>query len=311
MAALKAGVSLVILAVVVGRIDLSGLALAAGGVSVPALAVVFGVYLVGQVLTAWRWGLLARVLGFREPFARVLRYYFVGMFFNLAGPATVGGDLVRAMSLAGGPGRRLAALQTVLADRLIGLAMLLVVALVAWAAFGGFGLPEALIAATAALAGGMIVGWLVAVPLARRLAPSGSRLQQLVVDAFGPLGRPRPVLAGACAVSLVFHCLQISALVLLGRAVGVDVDWRYFFIFHPLVTTASALPVSLAGLGIREAGYVWFLERQGVAAETAVAFGLLWFAVLVVASLVGGGVGVDRARDGPGLRGAAGRGGPT
>jgi len=50
----------------------------------------------------------------------------------------------------------------------------------------------------------------------------------------------------------------------------------------------TALPVSVAGLGVREAGYVWFLRRQGVPGDTAFAFGLLWLGVLLVATLVGG-----------------------
>ena len=30
-----------------------------------------------------------------------------------------------------------------------------------------------------------------------------------------------------------------------------DVDWRYYFVFHPLVTILAAVPISLGGLGIR------------------------------------------------------------
>ena len=66
------------------------------------------------------------------------------------------------------------------------------------------------------------------------------------------------------------------------------VDWRYYFIFHPLVTVLSAVPISMNGLGIREAGYVWFLQQQGVDVDTATAFGILWFSVLLASSLAGG-----------------------
>ena len=82
--------------------------------------------------------------------------------------------------------------------------------------------------------------------------------------------------------------VQASSLILLGHALSMQVDWRYYFIFHPLVSVLSAIPLSVAGLGIREAGYVWFLQRQGVGGDAAAAFGILWFAVLLASSLTGG-----------------------
>ena len=59
--------------------------------------------------------------------------------------------------------------------------------------------------------------------------------------------------------------------------------------FWALVAALGALPVSVAGLGLREAGYVYFLANIGGAAmPQAVAFSLLWLGVLVTASAVGG-----------------------
>jgi hypothetical protein len=48
---------------------------------------------------------------------------------------------------------------------------------------------------------------------------------------------------------------------------------------------------------------VWFLTRQGVDDHTAMAFGLLWFAVILAASAVGGAVYWWSGAAVPGLRG--------
>ena len=53
-----------------------------------------------QVVSSVRWRLLARALGFDGSTLRYVGYYFVGMFFNLALPTSVGGDVVRAWYLA-------------------------------------------------------------------------------------------------------------------------------------------------------------------------------------------------------------------
>src|SRR6266849_6792315 len=90
-----------------------------------------GLLLLAQVASAVRWRLLARPLGFHNPLRHFIRFYFVGMFFNLLLPTSVGGDVVRAWYLDGGSGRRLAAFLSVFVDRFSGLLVLLAVACVA------------------------------------------------------------------------------------------------------------------------------------------------------------------------------------
>ncbi|MFT4571588.1 MAG: uncharacterized membrane protein YbhN (UPF0104 family) [Candidatus Binatia bacterium] len=252
------------------------------------VALVLALYLVGQGMTAYRWYFIAHSVGFAHHLTEMTRYYFIGMFFNLFGPSTLGGDVVRGLYLGERDGRRLIALNTVLFDRLSGLAMLVAVAMLALAAFGRFDLPWSVVAITFAVGIGMAIGWFVIPPVVRRFLPPSSRIRVLIEKDLDSFWRDRGLLFRAAWVSAGFHVLQVLALIVLGAAVGMDVDWRYYFIFHPLVTILSALPISLAGLGIREMGYLWFLERQGVDHATAVAFGLGWFVVLTASSLFGG-----------------------
>src|SRR5216683_3079824 len=87
-----------------------------------------GVFLLAQLASSVRWRWLARPLGFEESPWRFLGYYFVGMFFNLVLPTSVGGDVVRAWYLDAHSGRRLPAFVSVFADRVSGLLVLLVLA---------------------------------------------------------------------------------------------------------------------------------------------------------------------------------------
>src|SRR5438132_10488463 len=90
-----------------------------------------GLYLLAQVASAARWHLFARPLGFQTPLRRCVGLYFVGMFFNLLLPTSIGGDVVRAWYLDGASGRRLPAFLSVFVDRLSGLLILLGLACVA------------------------------------------------------------------------------------------------------------------------------------------------------------------------------------
>jgi uncharacterized membrane protein YbhN (UPF0104 family) len=284
----KVGVSAVALYLVLRQADSGDMVRVISSADPIDVAVVIGVYLVGQALTAWRWRLIAARVGFHEPMGDFLRYYFIGMFFNLFGPSTVGGDLVRALYLGAPVGRRTVAFHTVFFDRLSGLVMLVFVAVGAIVLFGRFGLPWPVIAVVTATGAAMAIGWFLVPPLVKRFFSADGRANRLVQRDLQPFWNDGALLAKTAGVSVCFHILQAASLILLGQAIGMNVDWRYYFIFHPLVTVLSAIPVSVAGLGIREAGYVWFLQRQGVDHETATAFGLLWFVVLLASSLTGG-----------------------
>src|SRR4029077_3153164 len=85
-------------------------------------------YLVTQLVSAWRWQILAWPLGFRRPLWQYAGFYFIGMFFNLLLPTSVGGDVVRAWYLDGKSGRRLSAFLSVFMDRLSGLVVLVALA---------------------------------------------------------------------------------------------------------------------------------------------------------------------------------------
>jgi uncharacterized membrane protein YbhN (UPF0104 family) len=88
-------------------------------------------YVLTQVVSSLRWQWLSRPLGFDRPLRHYFAFYFIGMFFNLVLPTSVGGDVVRAWYLDGGSGRRLSAFLSVFVERLSGLMVLIVIACVA------------------------------------------------------------------------------------------------------------------------------------------------------------------------------------
>ena len=100
---------------------------------------------------------------------------------------------------------------------------------------------------------------------------------------------------------------MIAVVFLNARALSLAVPLAAVAVFVPLVSLAGMVPVSVNGLGVREALYILLFGRVGVPAESAVSLALLYLAVTVVASLPGGLVyamqpaGDSRAdgRDGP------------
>ena len=256
------------------------------GVQLPWVAAAIGLYLVGQALSSLKWMMLGHSVGLPGSYREYTRFYFTGMFFNLLGVSTLGGDVVRALYL--GRGRRPGlALNSVLFDRASGLAILMALGSVTLYAYPEYRFAGPL--GHAVMAGGMalIVGWWTC-PRLVRLLPANNRIRRQVETELAPFWRDKRLLLRVSAVSLVFHLSQVCVQWLLGRAAGVHLSFTYCLVFHPILSVMMALPVSIGGFGVREGGYLYFLTRIDVDDSIAVTVGLLWFAVTAVTGLIGG-----------------------
>lgn len=133
-----------------------------------AFGLAAGCIAVATALQFYRWYLLVRALDLPFSGRNAVRLGLVGYFFNIFLPGSVGGDLVKAFFIARGqPGRRAAAVATVVADRLFGLfGLILYVAVVAgalWAAgnpqIGGNPHLQFIVKACGAAVAVTVVGW--------------------------------------------------------------------------------------------------------------------------------------------------------
>jgi uncharacterized membrane protein YbhN (UPF0104 family) len=305
MVLLKALVSLGLLSFFLSRIDLSYLLRVLSSAHLFYLGVALAVYFFGQLISSYRWAILARALGFGNPWRDFVTFYFIGMFFNLFAPSTVGGDVGRIFYLSrdrtegkGGsrPGSTAFATVSVLADRGIGMAVLIWIGAAALAAFPGYSLPSAIRLLTFALALGLLVGWIL-LPLLGRLLERGEKVVWKNLGlALNTYSDHYHILRQSILLSLFIHFLQSWMQILLGHALEVEIPWSYSLIIYPLVGTFSALPVTLNGIGLREGGYLFLLRQIDISSEKAIAFGLLWFIIIAVDSLVGGVIFVMRRR---------------
>jgi uncharacterized membrane protein YbhN (UPF0104 family) len=291
--------SVVLLGLLAWRLDWGQLFLAFSHLDVRWWAGAVGVFTLAQLVSTVRWQLLAAPLGFRTPARRYLPFYFIGMFFNLLLPTSVGGDVVRALYLSAGerdlprpgggppPGRGEAML-SVFADRASGLAILVVMACLA-GLFAPTPLPGWMNGLLCLLGGGTVLGVaaLPALPLLKKVPFVGARLGRLVDAARAYLRCPGVVLA----TTLLSVLVQLSSVLfvwLIGRALGLGVSFAYMAAAVPLLTLLTLVPLSVNGMGLREMGMVVLLGPVGVSGAQAVTLSLLTFAAAAAVSLVGG-----------------------
>lgn len=241
--------------------------------------VALALYIASHVLNAQRWNWYAREFGFAGRASEFMQMYFASLFINLFAPGTIAGDVTRGIALGGGE-RRAAALGSVVAHRLSGMIALFSLAGVAALVQREVPLPAAarLAAWAVPLAG---VGALLAAPAA--VARIAARLGR-------PVALPRAWASATgrtLVVAAVYHAVQIGSAICLARAVGIDSNASTLALFVPLVNAAGMIPVTVSGVGIREAGYVYFLQQVGIPREQSLALGLLGSGLVFAAGLAG------------------------
>jgi glycosyltransferase 2 family protein len=260
------------------------------------IALALAVYLVTQGISAARWTTLARPIGIKTPFPDMVRYYLIGMFFNLFAPGTVGGDVSRIYYLvrdeeAHAKGRAVTtvhAAMSVLMDRGIGMLVLVWLGAAGLLLFPGYPVPAPVRTAALLLALAILVGVLL-IPLVRLLLPEdGHHLVVKLRLALRSYHTHWRALGAATLLSVVIHLIQAWMHVAMGRALDLDLPFSFCIIVYPLVGTFAAIPISVNGLGLREGGYVFLLAVLGIGTEKGVAFGILLFLIVALDSLIGG-----------------------
>jgi uncharacterized membrane protein YbhN (UPF0104 family) len=243
-------------------------------------------YVAGQVMSAYRWKLMAGLLHLHGSFGDFLAYYFVGMFTNLFVPGLVGGDATRAFYLARRHHRTAEAFASAFADRGYGLLALVWFAAAAGVVLNRGQLSQGVINTTVGVAALTFLGY-ASSPWLARIVYMTPRPIRRVGGVVGPyLHRPLSLIP-PIALSVVLQASLAVCQYLLALGLGLDVPLALFVLVVPIANFFASLPVTLNGLGVRETAYLMLFGMAGVARNDAIALGLLWFAATMLGGLTG------------------------
>ena len=281
---LKGLISILLLAYLFYKVDLKEVWQHLQQANIFYLLGALGLCLIGQVLCACRWKILARLMDFHNNLKEFVIYYFAGMFFSLFLPTLIGGDVAKCYYLARGKNKTLQAIITVLADRGTGLIALILMAWGSLFLMDGVPVPAQFTWGIKAAGIAMIAGLIAPFFAGDLLARLGGRTIELSLIYWKRPG----VLLNSILISFLFQMTVIIIHILIGLSLGLTIPWKFYFFLVPVVAAASMLPVSLSGLGVREGAYVYFLSLASIPQSEALTFAFGWLFVAFASSLIGG-----------------------
>jgi glycosyltransferase 2 family protein len=247
---------------------------------------------------AWRWLKLLAASGVHERLGWLVRTTFVAYAAAQVLPTSLGGDASRIYETARRhPGERGPVAGTVLLERALGGAATLLLAAVGFVlavgrySVGGYLWVELAFVVLSAV-GAFVLFSTRLHPLLHRLRPLLHRLrvESVLRDVYLGLHAYRRrlrLLGWAFVLTVAVQAARVLAIWCAGKAVGVDLSPRPYYVMGPLLFLVMLVPFTINGLAVRESFFVSFLGALGVQADRAFSAGFLFFVVTVAVALPG------------------------
>ena len=257
-------------------------------------------YVLVEIAAAFRWHVLLKVQKIQLSVPRLSGLFLIGMFYNQFLPGGTGGDIIKSYYLLKETSdKKAGALLAVVFDRFIGLVALVAITgtlislrynflaqttdtrRLLWVLLFLLGASIAALLSTFVISGFNLFH-----QLPERF-PGREKLIEISA-AYHLYARHWRATLLAFGASLIAHLATFGTFFCAAYALGAAVPVVNFFAVMPIERTISALPISFAGIGLREKVLQIMLNGLcGVPEATAILIGSLSFLIILICCLPG------------------------
>jgi uncharacterized protein (TIRG00374 family) len=222
------------------------------------------------LINNYRWLILMRSQGILSTHSQSLRLSFIGLFFNLAMPGSVGGDVLKAYYITREhPNQKFTAATSVIVDRIVGLYSVILIACVAvlmqWHKVASSSKLKGLSLFIFAMAFGFSA--LFAIGFSRRIKAHGltekiftkipgGALAKKLYEAIHSFRNSQKTVLISILLTLVAQIQLIASLFIVGQYLHFEPRLETFLFVFPVGFMATAIPISPAGIGVGQAVFM-------------------------------------------------------
>ena len=235
----------------------------------------FLLYLVGQVLNAWRWHVLLKAQDVVIKFRQTMRIVFSGAFASNFLPTTIGGDVFRLVSITAYTSNQGMSFASLVLDRLVNLVAFITVT------------PFSITVLKAPQPTPFMESVWFSSPLLTKLKAWLTQVLHQFLDAYKLWANKPAFLLRAFVISWFSNFVIFLALWLMANGLGITVRLDQVMGITAMTYLITLLPISINGYGLRELIITYFYMRLGATAEQAAIFAILSRFLLMAATLPG------------------------
>jgi uncharacterized membrane protein YbhN (UPF0104 family) len=279
--AVKAVISAALLFVVLRRTDLASISDALSRLSLETIIIAAALYVLAHGLNAFKLQLLMS----DRPLKDLVRYTFVALFYGTVLPGQLLGDAMKAYRLVRPGDDGAGVVAAVVVDRIVGLAALVMMTGLALLV-DPRGFPRAFPALSFALLAGLILA--LALPMVMPKFPSAlDNALGRFLRAWHASTGDWSALAACFFTGVAFQLISVIVVAYLGAGMGIGLSFSAWVAVVGMVSLVLLMPVTVAGVGLREGGLVILLGFVGVSAGDAVALSLVMLGYTLFGALIG------------------------
>ena len=293
-ATLRLAVGIGLISFLVSRSDLAAIKEAFANANLFLIIAGFALSIGLLISSAFRWRIFLDALAVQLPKRSIVRLTLVGAFFNAFLPTGVGGDAYKAFRVGSGSATLATSFASVLLDRLAGIAMLAILGFLAAVAAARSGITPLVVTGLALSIGIMSLAIFV-LAMGQTLVGRGQRTWfglrprlRRGLDAAARAVRRPSTIRRSFPIGLLCQTFAVATYSALAQSLDLGVGLEVVTLGLFSATVVSAVPITINGLGIREAVWVWGLGLYGVSQGKALAYALLVLGVSLATSAVGG-----------------------
>lgn len=262
------------------------------------LPLLFLVLLLNSFISTVKWHIFLKASGLKTNLGRLFRTYLGAGFLNLFMPSNVGGDFYRIYDTGVKTSDAARSTASVLADRITGFLAIVIFGLAASVAGAGRIKEPMLIVVPIAVfsALALLIALLYQQKILRKLLSITGLSKFRVIEkqtdnfltAFQEYRKSPGLFTKVMAISFSFQFMVIVFVFLMAKSLDINAPFPLFCMFVPLISLLEAVPVTMYGVGFREAGYLIFMHSAGGTDQDALSLSLLYVILSLLYSSLGG-----------------------
>ncbi|NIA22838.1 MAG: flippase-like domain-containing protein [Proteobacteria bacterium] len=260
------------------------------------LAVSFLLTLLLIYFNALRWKILLKTHSVNAGIWKLYRVYLIGFFFNNFLPSSIGLDTVRTVYMKEHGIKEVAS--SVLVERFIGVTALFLYSFIGAVIIGYMKMGMKLVLYASVLLVIMIIVFLMSFnkkflmkfkPLVLKIKYKNIGKELIsFYNLFFEFANNKKKMFWAFLISLLMQTTIITINIVIAKMYAIQMNYIFFFVYIPIISVLSMIPISINALGVREGAYVYFFGRIGISKEISLLFSLTYLVITALTSLIGG-----------------------
>lgn len=301
--ALKIGVSCLFVGYLSFKVDLSAIAAAVKHVDLSFYLLSTLIAVLSNFFIVGKYYILIKKSPINHSILSLVKINFISRFYALFLPSAVGREFVRWMKVTRNQEGRASFLASIIFERLTFLLVLVLCGSIPLLMVGS--IPEIVVLRLRLQPWVILALVIIAALLSFYVSASVRSLAKSIagrmfnrfsdkfdiasfMDNFSLNNMKTAFYAGIIGLSLVWQIFYISRLFTLIKAAALPLNLIDIVWMGSLVLLLQTLPISLAGIGLREGAYAYLFTLYDLPPEKGVLIGILFFSQMLIMAFVGG-----------------------